>query len=45
MRNGKMVETGATADVFTHPKTDYTKALIAARPEPQGRARDGVVRQ
>jgi microcin C transport system ATP-binding protein len=44
MRNGKMVETGATADVFTHPKTDYTKALIAAALNLKV-APEGVVRQ
>jgi microcin C transport system ATP-binding protein len=30
MRNGVAVERGATADIFDHPQTDYTKALIAA---------------
>jgi microcin C transport system ATP-binding protein len=30
MRNGVVVEEGATADIFGNPKTDYTKALIAA---------------
>jgi len=44
MRNGKMVETGATADVFTDPKTDYTKALIAAALNLKV-APEGVVRQ
>jgi microcin C transport system ATP-binding protein len=30
MRNGVMIESGPTADVFAKPKTDYTKALVAA---------------
>src|SRR5437667_2988313 len=30
MRNGKVVEEGAASDVFTHPKSDYTRALFAA---------------
>lgn len=30
MRNGEMVEMGAAQDVFLQPKTDYTKALMAA---------------
>ena len=30
MKNGKAVEQGATADIFTAPKMDYTKALMAA---------------
>ena len=30
MRNGKVVEQGTAQDVFAKPKTDYTKALLAA---------------
>ena len=30
MRNGKVVEEGPTAEIFSKPKEDYTKALIAA---------------
>jgi microcin C transport system ATP-binding protein len=30
MRNGKIVEQGASADIFSKPQTDYTKALMAA---------------
>jgi microcin C transport system ATP-binding protein len=30
MRNGKVVETGRSEEVFDHPRTDYTKALMAA---------------
>ncbi len=30
MRNGVVVEEGPTADIFERPKTEYTKALIAA---------------
>jgi microcin C transport system ATP-binding protein len=30
MRHGKVVEQGPAAAVFDHPKTDYTKALMAA---------------
>jgi microcin C transport system ATP-binding protein len=30
MRNGKVVEEGAAADIFKSPKSDYTKALFAA---------------
>lgn len=30
MRNGKAVEYGTAHEIFTNPKTDYTKALMAA---------------
>ncbi len=44
MRNGIAVERGSAAEIFDHPKTDYTKALIAAalnlRPAPEN-----IVRQ
>jgi microcin C transport system ATP-binding protein len=30
LRYGKVVEKGAAREVFAHPKTDYTKALLAA---------------
>ncbi len=30
LRNGKMVEEGAAADLFKTPKSDYTRALFAA---------------
>ena len=35
MHNGKLVESGATADLFARPHEAYTRALIAA--EPAGR--------
>jgi len=30
LRNGKMVEEGAAADLFKNPQSDYTRALLAA---------------
>ena len=30
MRNGKVVEQGSADQIFDHPQTDYTKALMAA---------------
>lgn len=30
MRNGKVVEEGPAADVFSNPREDYTRALLAA---------------
>ena len=32
LRNGEVVEEGASADLFSAPKSDYTRALIAAIP-------------
>ena len=44
MRDGKVVEEGAAADLFKRPQTNYTRALFAAafRLEAAG---DGVVRE
>ena len=36
MKDGRIVETGPTAEVFANPREDYTKMLLAA--EPKGRA-------
>jgi len=33
MKDGKVVEAGTAADVFTIPQTDYTRQLLAAVPE------------
>jgi microcin C transport system ATP-binding protein len=30
LRNGKVVEEGAAAELFRSPKSDYTRALLAA---------------
>jgi microcin C transport system ATP-binding protein len=30
MRNGLVVESGEAAELFRNPKTDYTRALLAA---------------
>ncbi|MCB1432645.1 MAG: ABC transporter ATP-binding protein [Alphaproteobacteria bacterium] len=44
MRNGVMVEQGPTAEVFSNPKTDYTRALIGAALNLKA-APEGVVSQ
>ncbi|WP_137155606.1 ABC transporter ATP-binding protein [Rhizobium sp. FKL33] len=33
MQHGKLVEYGRSADVLRHPRTDYTRALLAAAPK------------
>ena len=40
MRNGRQVEMAATTEIFTQPRADYTRALLAAVP----RMGQGVVR-
>jgi microcin C transport system ATP-binding protein len=42
MRNGEIVERGDAADIFDHPKTDYTKALMAAAFDLQTVAKEAV---
>jgi peptide/nickel transport system ATP-binding protein len=32
MTRGRIVEYGPAAQVFAHPRDDYTKALVAAAP-------------
>jgi len=36
MRRGKIVELGPAVEVASRPNHDYTRALLAATPEPQG---------
>jgi microcin C transport system ATP-binding protein len=44
LRNGKMVEEGAAAELFKAPKSDYTRALFAAAFNIEA-APEGVVAQ
>ena len=44
MRNGKVIEYGPATQIFSSPKSDYTKALIAAAFEMET-APEGVVSQ
>ena len=44
LRNGKMVEEGAAAELFKNPQSDYTRALFAAAFNIEA-ATDGVVAQ
>ena len=34
MQHGKIVEYGEADEVFAHPRHDYTRALLAAIPQP-----------
>ena len=40
MKNGAVVEQGATADIFEHPQHSYTRQLIAAEPKGKPPAAD-----
>lgn len=40
MRDGKIIETGTTQELFEHPCTSYTKELIAAEPSGTPSLRD-----
>jgi microcin C transport system ATP-binding protein len=42
LRHGKVVEQGASQDVFANPKTEYTKALLAAAFELETTPADAV---
>ena len=39
MRQGRIVETGTTQEVFARPKDEYTRALLRAHPHPDPRMR------
>ena len=38
MRQGKVVEAGDAAELFSNPKTDYTRALVRRRVQSGNRA-------
>jgi microcin C transport system ATP-binding protein len=40
MRNGLIVESGATADIFTAPREEYTRLLVGADPSAESPAAD-----
>ncbi|MCL4125636.1 UNVERIFIED_CONTAM: hypothetical protein GTU68_017889 [Idotea baltica] len=42
MKNGEIVEAGATKDVMFNPKSDYTKTLLAAAPTPPERRNENT---
>lgn len=42
MSQGRVVETGVTAEVYRDPQHDYTRSLLAAHPEPDPRRRFGA---
>ena len=42
MRSGKIVEEGPAQEIFSSPKTDYTKALLSAAFELTVREGDAV---
>ena len=41
---GKIVEQGATSQIFAHPAHPYTRALLDAVPQPTGRGRSARIR-
>jgi len=40
MQNGKIVEIGDADEIYTHPKTEYTKTLIWAIP---GKGKQNII--